>query len=414
MTELTFNNSRIFSKEPLNTGRQPELDILKGCAIIFMIIEHCMMDLLNYWQFSVCNYAAEYLSQLFNASVFMMAMGITVAYSQKRTPRFLASRGFSLLLFGRLLQAIRTAIPDVIGYLVTKNVYFLNDLTLCFSVDIMEFAGLAFLLLALLKQLRLNGFGIALTGIVMSIVGCCLDGLNTGIYFVDQLLGFFYATDSESFFPLFNWFIFPAFGVLLGEFYVHIREKTVFFRRVIMICLPIAAVYFVLRFTVDFPFLYDLKDEISVIRMNILDAVFFIIFDMVLLGTAYMLYLANKRKVPLLIKCVSENINMFYCISWVVILFVNLALLLITGDYINNFAVGCAVSVGVILLTYLLVYVYKRFCSKHPKAINKKIVTSVIVTILVFNVICAVYAFSFAPTPSNYLNDYSSDLLPLK
>ena len=406
--------SKVFSKDTVNTTRQPELDILKGIAIILMIVEHCFLYLVNYADYPVFAFADDYLCQLLNASVFMIAMGITVLYSKNSTAGSLAKRGLLILFFGQFLSLLLNSFPNIIGYFLTRNDFFLNNMTLIISVDIMQFAGLAFLLMALLKKCKFNGTQIFLTGVVLNIVGCLLNGLNTGSYFVDQLLGFFYPTDTESYFPLFNWFIFPAFGMMLGEAYLHIKDKTAFFKRVFAICLPVSAAYFTLRYTVQIPFFYDLTDLNAVIRMNLLDSLAFICLDMLLICLSYLIYRCCKCRVPRFLGFVSQNINSFYCVSWTIILFVYLSILLYTGDHINDLYVGVAVTVGIEILTALCVWVYKRFTEKHPMKINFKVWSVIVIVVLLITAVTAIYAFTSAPEPANYLNEYSADLLPLR
>lgn len=405
--------SKVFSKDTVNTTRQPELDILKGIAIILMIVEHCFLYLVNYADYPVFAFASDYLCQLLNASVFMIAMGITVLYSRKSTADSLAKRGLLILFFGQFLSLLRSGFPNIIGYFLTQSDYYLNNMACVVSGDIMQFAGLAFLLMALLKKCKLSGTQIFLTGVALNIVGCLLSGLNTGSYFVDQLLGFFYPTDTESYFPLFNWFIFPAFGMMLGEAYLHIKDKVAFFKRVFAICLPVSAAYFTLRYTVQIPFFYDLTDLNAVIRMNLIDSVAFICLDMLLICFSYLIYLCCKCRVPRFLGFVSQNINSFYCVSWTIILFVELSMLLCTGDHINDLYVGVAVTVGIEILTALCVLAYKRFTEKHPIKINSKAWTAIVIVILVTTVAVAIFAFTSAPEPANYLNEYSADLLPI-
>ena len=70
--------------------------------------------------------------------------------------------------------------------------------------------------------------GMLLISIAMSLMGTFLEGVSTGCYPVDQILGFFWGTYSESYFPLFYWFIFVAAGHWFGEKYQFLRDKMQF------------------------------------------------------------------------------------------------------------------------------------------------------------------------------------------
>ena len=78
-----------FTKEPINLGRQKELDIAKGIAIIFMVLCHGFEIMSWFFDPEISTDVAYFILDVvlggsFAAPVFMFCMGISFAYSRKR------------------------------------------------------------------------------------------------------------------------------------------------------------------------------------------------------------------------------------------------------------------------------------------------------------------------------------------
>ena len=99
-------------KDRVNTGRQPELDVAKVAAILYMVVIHVYeeMSVVNYWvrPDSLFRTVLEFLGGPLAAPVFMFAMGVGMVYTRHRSPRAFALRGLRLLYcFGEYLQTVR-------------------------------------------------------------------------------------------------------------------------------------------------------------------------------------------------------------------------------------------------------------------------------------------------------------------
>ena len=148
----------IFSEREVNTGRQIEVDLAKALSIVLMIWCHVYDDLSTTFEPSVSYYNSDWRSAIYDAVTFMFCMGIGMVYTRSCTPSGYAKRGVSLLLTGLLLELFRDVLPGVSCYLITGNEYALAFQVCALGVDILQFAGLAFLLMALLRTLGL-GYG---------------------------------------------------------------------------------------------------------------------------------------------------------------------------------------------------------------------------------------------------------------
>ena len=165
----------MFSKEKVNLGRQPELDLLKAFTVAFsMILIHVFdWDTTMFDPGFVMKLISKVGAGIWGAPVFMFAMGMGLKYGHRQTPGEAAWRGLKLLAFGQMLNLCRYAIPfglgAAMGIRYTGAYQMLN-----FSVDIMQFAGLAFLLTALTWKLGMRSWQTLLLALGMSVAGSLL------------------------------------------------------------------------------------------------------------------------------------------------------------------------------------------------------------------------------------------------
>ena len=105
-----MNVSNLFSDEKVNTGRQVELDIAKGLAIIFMIFLHTIMVVSAYNASLSPNYNFAFsnvLGRPFAAIVFMFCMGVGVVYSRHSQWDTMVKRGCEAVSFRRSGKRVR-------------------------------------------------------------------------------------------------------------------------------------------------------------------------------------------------------------------------------------------------------------------------------------------------------------------
>ena len=159
-------NSRFFANEKVNTGRQPELDLLKALCVVGMIFVHVFLDLGKDVMPTVVD---DYLTEFFGAATFMICMGIGMCYMRRQSPATYVMRGFGLLTIGQFLNLLRNALPNLIAWWITGKQFFIANSFLIIQADILTFAGLSFLLMALFKWLKLSDGVILGFSVVMSL-----------------------------------------------------------------------------------------------------------------------------------------------------------------------------------------------------------------------------------------------------
>lgn len=202
----------LLSRDRVNTGRQPEIDILKAFCIGWMILLHtqeCCAETENL-AFVVSDYACTFTG----AAAFMICMGLGVRYSRRQSPKEWLNRGWELLTVGQLLNLCRNALPNLIAWWLSGKQFFIANALLVIQADILSFAGLAYLLLAGLRVLRLPDGGVLGLGIALNLASALLYSAMKypENYLLSQLMGYFVVTNAESYFPLCSYYVFVAFG----------------------------------------------------------------------------------------------------------------------------------------------------------------------------------------------------------
>ena len=118
-------------------------------------------------------------------------------YARKQDPKSCFLRGIEILTVGQFLNLLRNALPNLIAWWATGKNIFIAQSLLVLQADILTFAGLAFMLIALLKCLKASDGCILLLGIAMNIAAL---PIHTYVkmpenYLAGQFAGFFVLTD---------------------------------------------------------------------------------------------------------------------------------------------------------------------------------------------------------------------------
>ena len=229
--------SNLFSNEKVNVGRQIELDIAKALSIVFMIFLHTMWVAMNF------NYAfspayefvvGSVLGRPYAAPIFMFCMGVGIVYSRRSQWDLMVKRGITLYILGILVNVFEFIIPHFLSEALipgSSGGFPIAGGLLLFCVDILAFAGLAFILMGILKKLQLSNKKLIIIAVIMSLLGTFLKDLNSGITLLQLFLSnFIGATGNFTAFPLLNWFIFPVAGYIWGQYFIRAKDKSVFFK----------------------------------------------------------------------------------------------------------------------------------------------------------------------------------------
>ena len=410
-------NSRFFSDRKVNAGRQQELDLLKALCVVGMIFVHVLLDLGKKVMPGVVD---DYLTEFFGGATFMISMGIGMCYMRRQTPSSYLIRGFGLLTIGQFLNILRNCLPNLIGYWVTGRQFFISNSLLILQADILTFAGLSFFLMALFKRLRLKNGAILLISVVMSLIALFMWRAlpapyswsvkpTHDSYLVSQILAFFVITNAESYFPLFCYFVFVAFGYFIGGYYPRIRDKDALANRIMAVCFPLAAIYYVCRFTMKMSFLPELGSDLQYSMKPTPDAIATCLFTLGILALLYKFVKLIGGRLPGFVTHFSTNINSYYCLSYLFILPVQTVLIALTGQLFPGKIIPIVYSFFVVFACYALIELNDRYWHIHFATLKGAKMIVFTVSVWITTVAIIVYAY---PRITEFANIWNEYLLP--
>ena len=399
---------RYFSDKKINAGRQPELDLLKALCILGMIIMHVILDL----QAGASEAGqGQMFTELFGAATFMISMGIGMRYTRHQSAVSYLVRGFGLLTIGQFLNILRNVIPNLIAYWITGKQLFIANVFLILQADILTFAGLSFLLMAVFRKCRLKGSVVLAISVIMSLISLILWKTTAppSNYLASQFAGFFVITNAESYFPLLNYFIFVAFGYFIGGYYPRIKDKNGLANRVMIICFPLTVIYYGLRFGLNLFPLPTVGTDLQYSLKPTPDAVMTCVFSLGLIAFLYKITRLTGGRLPKFIMHLSRYINSYYCLSYLFILPVQTILVAARGELIEGLVWLILYSLFVIAACFVLIELNERYWHIRFASLRGRKLLIFTVSVWVLTVVSAAYAYPRIEVFANIWNDY---LLP--
>lgn len=371
------------------TGRLLELDLLKTFTIIVcMIPVHCWLLHTDMFETTLTSISCYITGGILAAPVFMYCMGLVLSASRKNEPRQMAYRGIILLTFGAVLSCLICLFPGLLAQNV-EQVYqdyrfllpnfanahqiIVENAPAILTIDILQFAGLACLLMALFQRLHLKDITIVVISVAMSVIGqiCVVKGVHSENQIVNQILCYFILCGTNSCFPLFSWFIFVAAGKWFGKWYLSVEDKGKLFRWLLPVgCVALAG--YICGMSMPNPIFRACDEDVSYFYgMSVIDSAALSLLMPWLLGFWWLVgKILPKNWLPVL-TYPSRHITKFYCVSWVLIVYfagITMGNQLVTTD--ARFLVDAVIIVA---LTTLCVVFYNKylvnrtvsFLSKH-------------------------------------------------
>ena len=213
-------------------NRLLSIDLARGLAVFFMIAVHTLEVFANQEvKNSVFGQIIAFLGGPPAAPVFMTLMGFSFIYSTKSELKPKLFRGFKIFLTGYLLNILRGVIPFSLASFLNMDIVKtfplerLNEVSILTLVDILQFAGIALMIMAVIQAFKINKYVILVSAFLISMISPFLWGIKVGISTIDQVLELFWGDQPIEFsfiankiaFPVFPWFTFPLLGMFLGE-----------------------------------------------------------------------------------------------------------------------------------------------------------------------------------------------------
>lgn len=338
-----------------------ELDIARGLAIVFMILIHALEFFPK--QSVVDSPTGEiiaFLGCVPAAPVFMMIMGAGVVFSRKNRPKDLLKRGIMIFLSGYLLNILRGTLPALLGWLILGDPSYLPYVfETLFHVDILQFAGLALMALALIGKLKLRNRWLIVLAVVLGAASTMLpSGGNQPLPWA-ALSGLFVGSSVDiSYFPFLNWFIYPLAGYIFGTYLTRADDKTVYYRNILigsaLAFLLINAISLAAGLHSGLEYLvFDYHG--NYLQHNLQHALSYVSFVLVWIS---FLHFASK-KIPGWISETlqrwSRNVLEIYYLQWLLVVYGAIA---IGFNQLNMFWF-IIVAIGILVLSDLISFLYK-------------------------------------------------------
>lgn len=213
-------------------NRYFELDLAKALAIIFMIFVHARMLWGDYETSSVLGFVIDFAGTPICAPVFMICMGAGWIFTRDATAGNFFRRGIVLFGSGYGLNLLRLSIPLALIGDFPGGFSELTPINSFFAVDILQFAGMAFLFMALVKKMRLSDSVILGITILCATLSGMLNGqLLSGVGVAAGLQGLFVYTGLITAFPFLSWIVYPVAGYFFAKHLKTSKNQTRFYGR---------------------------------------------------------------------------------------------------------------------------------------------------------------------------------------
>ncbi len=308
-----------------STKRLFEIDAVKFFAIIFMICEHV------YERFSAFDYSGtmpntfyrnliEFTGGPLAAPVFMFCMGLGMVYTRHDKPSDFIRRGIKLLVTGYLLNFFRQTIPMLIASALGIDTGF-SLIGGLLNVDILPFAGMAFIAVGLMKRLRLSSYQMLILASLLQAVGIWATKLNISSVAIATLAGLLIPGGDHVAFPLTLWLIYPVSGMLFGERIKCTSSRNDLYKKILIS----SAIFFAAYSATLIFFEYDLRIfyalyEGSYYNQTLLHTLWILPLILIAVSCCFLILRVFAIKLPgkFMTYC-STNLTRIYITQWLLI-----------------------------------------------------------------------------------------------
>ena len=370
---MKFNE--LFSETECNIGRQRELDLAKAIPVLFLPFVHTVIEcageetLLHGFPFVLDCFIGGPMS----APMFMFAMGIGVHFAIYNEPKDLVILALKLAGIGYLLNVFRFLLPYLAGYAISHDAeQFLVPLWYrFFGNDILQFAPLGLLCIALFKKLKLSKGKMLAIPAVTLLIGWALIGIDFQSPVLNTALGYILPTEDAtelvvSDFPLLNWLIFPVYGYVFGYYLRRLKDKDRFYRIVTPAALAVCIIYFPLAIKYEWGMFGP--GENAYYHMTGYDGIVFLCVVLSMLGLCWFVSKHLNGFLSHFILRISRGMTAFYCLHWVFVrVITNVILYLVNGTQELPEPQIYLLSLAICIVTTILVFLQQDFKARVLK-----------------------------------------------
>ncbi len=352
-------------------ARVPAFDLVRAIAVICMIISHValMFGSNDASVTTIGRFMNDFCGTAPAAPVFVLLMGIFFVFPKDKPVSEKIVRGFKLFFLGILLNFVRMVIPFFILSIYAPvefermcamlqvgpgEIYW----RVLYNVDILGFAGAAYILLALLQTFLKTAWQWVLVGLAVILSAPYLWGAgeNLGVFFyiLQPLWGraFVENVPTDTAFPVFPWLVFPLMGVVIGRFFSAGHKESQVFKGMVWSGLLFAAAGSALVAA------FGMKQFGDYYRMYAGGT--FLVMSFALLWTTFFMWLTRKGWFKAGFSCLSfwsENVTLIYCVQW---FWFGFSVLLLNFRKIDDLRVIVVLTPVFFVLTWLTTNVLLR------------------------------------------------------
>ena len=369
------------SDDAINTGRQPEMDLGRAIPVFCLPFVHTVIECtpIEHIYEPIPFFFNIVIGQPLGAPIFIFAMGACISYTKRKSNEALMKRGLTLFIAGFVLNMLRFLVPYLIGYALTGNAdKYITPLPYrVFGNDILQFAGLFFLLFGFLKHMKLKDMQILGVSAVMSVIGSLFRHLDFGVPALNIALGHIIGTqDAAEFvmsdFPLMNWFFLPVTGYLFGKLLLRVNDKKTFYGIVSPLLFVAYVVFFIIEYVYGIgqnavePTL--LASENCYYHILWYDILGFALFNVGVFGVYYYMMQVFPDFLKKFLVSLSRNITRVYVIHWfLVVMSTNVILYLLRGTQELPIGPTLILASAIFLITYPSALLWESLSNKAKK-----------------------------------------------
>ena len=364
-------SNRLISDKKVNCSRQFELDLLKAYPILFMIIIHVYENLsvgrIDPTPRTCLEHVLQFLAGPATAPAYMFAMGVGIIYSGNNAPKQLFRRGLKLFLGGYVLNAARSGILTTLGTALTGR--FDPELTkyLFLNMDILHFAGLALMLSALFFQIKVKPLTIVGISLILQLIGRRLAMLPEMTSDLSYIVGHFYKCTPVGCFPLMQWYIYPAFGILYGTVLQRVSDLKAWYQQ-LGLCYAVFLLCYVGTlsiFGIDMSPFYSLAND-AFYNQSLLSSVFSLFLIGAILSVSHPISVRLSGSALMdCVKQISIHLNKIFVIQWILI---GIWFSICRTFDLPDIPLGWVIPVGILItMVTLLIIWYSRRAAERTE-----------------------------------------------
>lgn len=353
----------------MNKGRQLEFDVAKALAIFFMVIIHVgdNMSKLDHSGMPYYHWFLEFIGGPMAAPMFMFAMGVGMVYTRHDSSGDFARRGVKLIILGYVLNFFReTFLMIGSNVLSIETDYKKALIDTIGTIDILQFAGMAFLFVALMKKLHMKNWMMLCTAVLLQAIGTLFIGLfDSAPKAVQYVLGLLFFTNKYIAFPTTLWLVYPVLGICFASILRRVTDKQAFYKMILLISTIGLVAISIGTTTVGYSVGgYFTGEGSSYYQQNLFSTLWIACIIGVSISAYYYISTQLKGRIEGIVKYLSSNLNTIYIIQWLVITY-TIAIKEIIG--LGSLPVQMIIPVGILtgLCSIGIAWLWNQFIARR-------------------------------------------------